>query len=181
MIIFCPHSSLTQRHERPESFPHLPCGCPRASARACHNLPQMAYGEAVDTREFPRPALLQRAAAGSQAWRISTIRIILAMNCARYTTLCTVASVAYIATRPMHHVSHARESSRALAASKQPHFVALNPFQASINSRRHAWLRARQHVLPSRQRCRVFFITTSQTRTTLRKFTHELLRLLCVS
>ena len=79
----------------------------------------MAYGEAVDTREFPRPALLQRAAAGSQAWRISTIRIILAMNCARYTTLCTVASVAYIATRPMHHVSHARESSRALAASKQ--------------------------------------------------------------
>lgn len=39
----CPHS-LTQRHERPESIPHLPCGCPRASARACHNLPQMAYG-----------------------------------------------------------------------------------------------------------------------------------------
>lgn len=35
------------------------------------------------------------------------------MNCARYTTLCTVASIAYIATRPMHHVSHAR----ALAAS----------------------------------------------------------------
>ena len=67
----------------------------------------------MDTREFPRPALLQRAAAGSQAWRISTIRIILPMNCARYTTLCTVASVAYIATRPMHHVSHAR----ALAAS----------------------------------------------------------------
>ena len=132
MIIFCPHSSLTQRHERPESFPHLPCGCPRASARACHNLPQMAYGEAVDTREFPRPALLQRAAAGSQAWRISTIRIILAMNCARYTTLCTVASVAYIAIRLMHHVSHTRESP---CSSLPLHFLALNPFQASNNSR----------------------------------------------
>jgi len=31
------------------------------------------------------------------------------MNCAAYTTLCTVASVAHIAIRLMHHVSHARE------------------------------------------------------------------------
>lgn len=30
------------------------------------------------------------------------------MNCAAYTTLCTVASVAHIANRLMHHVSHAR-------------------------------------------------------------------------
>jgi hypothetical protein len=41
--------------------------------------------------------------------------------------------------------------------------------------------RARQHVLPDRQRCCRMNITTSQVNAILRKFMHEVLRLLHVS
>lgn len=126
----CPLPSLTQRHERPESI-NQSCGCPRASARACHNLPQMPYTDRRWTHANFRGLRFcngqQRAASAGE---ILAIRIILAMNCAAYTTLCTVASVAYIATRPMHHVSHARGSPCSSLT-----LVALNPFQASNNSR----------------------------------------------
>jgi hypothetical protein len=134
-VTLCPHSC---RDMNVQNQSHTCCGRPRASTSTCIHIIFLRWHteQAVDTHEFPRPALNQRAAAGqaqhSQKFRNSHYQDHPRWNCAAYKALCTVASVAYIAIRLMHHVSHTRESP---CSSLPPHFVALNPFQASNNSR----------------------------------------------